>query len=305
MHAALSRDDWRLLVAIESTPDRVQHMCYQYSDAQHPLHDAAVAGSKLRFFGEEIALSDAIEASYRSMDRLVGEVRAKLRPGDTLLIGSDHGFESFRRQCHINNWLAEKGYLALRDELTMSDSRFPDYIDWKKTKAYAIGLGTIFINMQGREKDGIVPPGEVPALIEAITRDLLASTDNGVRAVRSVERMSTRHAGPFAGEMADLMVGFEEGYRVSWSTSSGDVRLEEREDGSVGLAPTFSDNRLAWSGDHVSVSGELVHGILFSSRKLKPLPEVPDLLRVAPTALQLLGVPIPASYDRPALEFER
>lgn len=305
VHAALQREDWRLLVAIESTPDRVQHICYQYSDPRHPLYDAAVADSTVRLFGEEIRLRDAIEASYRSMDRLVGEVRAKLTPQDTLLISSDHGFESFRRQCHLNNWLAEKGYLVLRDELTLADARFPDYIDWKKTKAYAIGLGTIFLNVQGREKEGSVAPADVPALLDALERDLLASEDNGVRCVRTVERMASVHSGPFAGDMADLMVGFEEGYRVSWSTSSGDIRLEEREDGSVGLAPTYTDNRLAWSGDHVSVSGELVHGILFSSRRLRPLPGVPDLLHVAPTALRLLGVPIPASYDRPPLELER
>ncbi len=305
VHAALERKDWRLLVAIESTPDRVQHMCYQYSDPRHPLHDPAVADSTLQLFGEQIRLGDAIEASYCSMDRLVGEVRARLGPEDTLLIGSDHGFESFRRQCHLNNWLAEKGYLTLREELTLADARFPDYIDWKRTKAYAIGLGTIFLNLEGREPEGIVAPADAPALIEALTRDLLASEDEGVRAVRSVERMAVHNHGPFAGEMADLMVGFEEGYRVSWSTSSGDIRLEERADGSVGPAPTYTDNRLAWSGDHVSVSGDLVHGILFSSRRLVPPAGVPDLLSIAPTALRLLGVPIPASFDRPPLEFQR
>jgi hypothetical protein len=82
------------------------------------------------------------------------------------------------------------------------------------------------------------------------------------------------------------------------------LRLETKPDGSVGPVAAFSDNLLPWSGDHVSVSGDLVRGILFTSRKLSRVPEDLDLLHVAPTVLKLLGVPIPKSYDRPALDLE-
>jgi predicted AlkP superfamily phosphohydrolase/phosphomutase len=301
--AALERQDWRLLVDVESTPDRVQHMCYQYADPQHPLYDAQAAATPIKLFGEQITYAQAIDASYRSMDRLVGEVLSRLRPDDVLLVCSDHGFQSFRRQCHLNNWLAEHGYLKLREGLTAADADyFPDFIDWSGTQAYALGLGMIFVNQVGREPQGIVAPADVPALLERISKDLLATEDEGHRAVQSVTRVAQIHSGPYLAQEAELMVGFAAGWRVSWVTTSGALKFDKE---TAKAAPTFSDNLSNWSGDHVSVSGDLVRGILFCNRKLTLPAGGADLLDVAPTALQLLGVPLPPEYDRPALSVAR
>lgn len=295
--AALERDDWKLLLDVESTPDRVQHMCFQYADPLHPLYDAQKAAQKIRFCGEEISYAQAIDASYRSMDRLVGDALAKLRTDDTLIVCSDHGFQSFRRQCHLNNWLAAHGFLALQPKLTLTQNRFPNFIDWSHTQAYALGLGMIFVNQKGREAHGIVPAAEVDALLERISKELLATEDQGHKAVRSVKRMSQIHRGPYAADEAELMVGFEAGWRVSWATTTGNLRIEE--DGTPG--PVFSDNKKNWSGDHVSVSDDLVRGIFFCNRKVELPAGGPDLLDIAPTALHELGVPVPAEYDRPPL----
>lgn len=303
--AALERQDWKLLVDVESTPDRVQHMCYQYADEQHPLYDAQLAATKIRLFGQEITYAQAIDASYRAMDALVGETLARLAPEDVLLVCSDHGFQSFRRQCHLNNWLAEHGYLALKPNLDSSQSYFPAYVDWSKTKAYAMGLGMIFVNQAGRESRGIVPPAEVPALLERITQDLLATEDGGAKAVHSVKRLAEIHSGPYASAEAELMVGFEAGWRVSWATTTGNIKLVDDPSGRVVPGPVFSDNKLNWSGDHVSVSEELVRGIFFCNRKVGLPPQGPDLLDVAPTALELLGVPVPKAYDHAGLPVSR
>ncbi len=299
--AALARDDWKLLVDVESTPDRVQHMCYQFSDPSHPLYKAENAAQRIRLFGEEITYAGAIDASYRSMDRLVGEVLGKLRPEDVLLVCSDHGFQSFRRQCHLNNWLAEHGYLALQPELAPGSRYFPRFIDWSKTKAYALGLGMIFLNRAGREAQGIVTDAEAPALLEQLSRDLLATQDEGRKAVHSVTRLSTVHQGPYLADEADLMVGFEAGWRVSWSTTTGNLSLTKE----LRPGPTFVDNLLNWSGDHVSVAEDLVRGIFFCNRKVSLPAQGVDLLDVAPTALKLLAVPVPVEYDRPALDLAR
>jgi len=303
LRSALAREDWRALMFVESTPDRVQHMMYQFADAQHPAYDATKAARTTSFFGETIPLSDSIRASYQSMDRLVGEVVEKhLHPGDTLLICSDHGFQSFRRQVHLNNWLAREGFLAVRPGATKQDVML-GFVDWSRTRAYALGLGGIYVNVAGRERDGIVAPDEVPALLAEIKSRLLAlEDDGGARAVRDVYVLSEIHAGPHLDQEADLMVGFEAGWRVSWSTTLGDIFLVDS-NGAFAPGPVFEDNRLNWSGDHVSVAAELVEGVFFSNRKV----EIPaggiDLLHIAPTALALLGVPIPAAYDHPALTF--
>jgi predicted AlkP superfamily phosphohydrolase/phosphomutase len=298
--AALERTDWKLLVDVESTPDRVQHMCYQYVDPAHPLYDAQAAAQHIRLFGEDSTYAQAIDASYRSMDRLVGETLTRLGPDDVLLVCSDHGFQSFRRQCHLNNWLAEHGYLALKPNPTAND-----FIDWSQTKAYAMGLGMIFVNKAGRESQGIVAEADVPALLERISNDLLATEDEGHKAVRSVEQLWKIHQGPYLHEEAELLVGFEAGWRVSWTTTLGYLKVRENPDHSASPAPAFSDNKSNWSGDHVSVSADLVRGILFCNRKLELPANGPDLLDVAPTALKLLAVPVPAEYDRPALSVAR
>jgi len=235
----------------------------------------------------------------------VGEVRARLRPDDVLILCADHGFQSFRRQVHLNNWLLEKGYLAVKPKLSKKSVVMPElYVDWSKTRAYSIGLGMVYVNQKGREKAGIVEPADVPALLESIARDFKEFVDpaTGASIGRTAHVTSDIHQGPFLDREADLMLGFEAGYRVSWITTSGGLDLEKDEAGAWVPAPSISDNDKNWSGDHVSVDPGLVQGLFFSSVPLA-VPETGlDLRHIAPTALALLGLEVPAVYDLPALE---
>jgi predicted AlkP superfamily phosphohydrolase/phosphomutase len=303
--AEIEKPDWRLFMTVESTPDRVQHMMYQFYDRGHPRYDAVKAQAKVRFGGQEIALADAIPAAYRQIDRLVGEVMEKdVRPGDTLIVCSDHGFRSFRRGLNLNNWLFEHGYLAVHELTSSEQGRYLEFVDWSRTRAYALGLGTIFLNLRGREPEGIVDPAEVPALLEALGRDLLATRDGEKPVVRDVYKLGEVHSGPHLDLEGDLMVGLEEGYRVGWSTTTGGMRLEALKDGSAWKpAPSIEDNTNNWSGDHVSVARDLVPGIFFCNRRVSAPAGGIDLLDIAPTALSLLGVPVPREYDRPPLRF--
>lgn len=305
LRAALAQDDWRALMFVESTPDRVQHMMYQYADPTHPAYDAEKAARRVKFFGEDIALSEAIRASYQSMDRIVGEVVDRhMRPDDVLIICADHGFQSFHRQVHLNNWLAQEGYLAVLPDATKADQRALSFVDWPKTKAYAVGLGGIYLNLKGREHDGTVAPEDAPALLQEIKRKLLAMKDGERGAVRDAYVISEIHSGPHIDMEPDLMVGFDATWRVSWGTTLGDIQLVEGpSSGTFVAGPVFEDNRLNWSGDHVSVAADLVKGVFFSNRKVDLPATGVDLLHIAPMALQLLGVPIPASYDEPGLRF--
>jgi predicted AlkP superfamily phosphohydrolase/phosphomutase len=307
LRAALSQENWRALMFVESTPDRVQHMFYQFTDPEHPAYDAAKAAQTTSFFGETIPLAEAIRASYRSMDRVVGEVVDQhMRPGDTLLVCADHGFQSFRRQFHLNNWLAREGYLALLPGTTPGSARALAYVDWDRTRAYAVGLGGIYLNLRGREGGGIVDPADAPALIAELRAKLLAAEDPDRRAksVRAVYVTSEIHSGPHLDQQPDLMLGFDAGWRVSWATTLGDIRLvESSTPGLYEPASEYEDNRLNWSGDHVSVAEDLVRGIFFSNRKVALPADGVNLLHIAPTALAVLGVPVPPEYDVPPLEF--
>jgi len=304
-HDRLAKDDWRCLMSVFSTVDRVQHMMYQYYDREHPLHKPEVAARRMQFFGEEIALSDAIPAIYRQMDRIIGDVLAKLRPEDTLLVISDHGFQSFRYQVHVNNWLIEQGYLATQP-LTKDNRSGLAFVDWSKTRAYACGLGFIYLNLEGREPNGIVRREEADALRDEIKAKLLAATDpkTGDRICSAVYLLQEIHSGDHLGLECDILPGFQPPYRVGWSTSSGGVSTKKQEDGTYLLDPIVTDNDSNWSGDHVSMDESQVRGVFLSNRKVSIPPEGVRALQIAPTALELLGVPIPTEMDLPPLSVQ-
>ena len=82
---------------------------------------------------------------------------------------SDHGFHSFRKAVNLNTWLVQEGYLAVTgarseqktlDNLFLGSGQFWENVDWSRTRAYAMGLGQIFLNVRGREGQGIVDPGD-------------------------------------------------------------------------------------------------------------------------------------------------
>ena len=288
-------------MSVFSTTDRVQHMMYQYYDEGHPLHDAEVANREMQFFGETIRMKDAVPAIYRQMDRVVGEIMSRLGSSDVLLVCSDHGFRSFRTQFHINNWLAENGYLTIKPGKTDSDGRsLGSYVDWPNTRAYALGLGFVYVNLKGRERYGSVEPSERAELMGQLRADLLAEVDEatGVRSVKEVYFPEEIHPdGAHLDREADLILGFAPNYRVSWRTSGGGLKFVKDDAGVWAPAPIYADNTSPWSGGHVSVNAQDVRGVFFANRKVELPADGPNLLHFAPTVLSLLGVPLPPELD--------
>ena len=259
-------------------PDRVSHIFWRFRDPQHPAYDARLA----KTYG------DAVERSYDTMDEIVGQAQAKLSPADVLLVASDHGFATWRRSVNYDTWLVQNGYLALKgeaqrknlDEL-FSHGTFWDSVDWSRTRAYAMGLGEIYINVAGREKDGIVHPGaEYENLRTELIQRLATLTDakSGSRAVSRVVRREEAYKRFDPNLIPDLFVLNTAGFRVSWQSSLG-----------VPTPDLFEDNTDVWSGDHCSVDPELVRGIFFSSVPLH-LKGVPSILDVEPSVLALFGI---------------
>ncbi len=304
---ALEEGDFDVLMSVFSTPDRVQHMCYQFYDPLHPMYDEAKASQKMTFFGREIELREAIPVIYEEVDRIIGWVRDEyLQPEDTLMVCADHGFQSFRHQVALNNWLEQEGYLAISEtgKQTGYGSALA-FVDWENTKAYALGLGMIFINEQGREKFGIVPKAESRALAEEIRGKLLQLTDDrsgeAVPVVEQVVLIDDVHDGPYRDREGDLMVGFKPNYRVSWGTTSGGIDFDKAGDGTYFGGPIFKPNKNNWSGGHVSVAPVHVAGIFASNKKVEVPADGVHLLHIAPTTLQLLGAPQEPAFDRSPL----
>ncbi|MFO0696783.1 MAG: alkaline phosphatase family protein [Polyangiales bacterium] len=272
---ALDRDDFRMMIWVSTSTDRVAHMFYRLIDPQHPRYDAALAAR----FG------NAIENEYRRMDETVGKVLERLRPDDTLLILSDHGFHEYRRGLHVNQWLHQNGFQEYVDGRTSGGDMLV-HVDWSRTQAYALGTGQIYLNLRGREHDGIVAPTEARAVLERIRSGLLALRDTEraeARVVSNVYFGSDVYRGRRASEAPDLQVGFAEYYRTSWETI-------------LGGAPDglFADNDRKWSGDHAASDVAETPGILVSNRALIEQPAIVDL---AATAVRYFERTPPPHYE--------
>jgi predicted AlkP superfamily phosphohydrolase/phosphomutase len=265
----LGQPDWDLLIWVSTATDRVAHMFYRLIDPQHPRYDAALAARH----------GTAIEDEYKRMDATVAEVLTKLGPDDTLLILSDHGFHGYRRGLHVNQWLRQQGLLALNKDAAGSAREFLFDVDWSKTKAYALGTGQVYLNLVGRERDGIVTDADAPQVLEQIKTGLLALRDKeraDAQVVAQVYVGREVFAGGRAADAPDLQIAFAEHYRTSWETILGGVP-----------EALFADNTKKWSGDHAASDVADTDGILISNRPLSV--ERPAIIDLAPTALSFFA----------------
>jgi predicted AlkP superfamily phosphohydrolase/phosphomutase len=205
--------------------------------------------------------------------------------GDTLLmVVSDHGFKSFARCVNLNAWLHQNGYLTLKDGKTESGDWFED-VDWSRTRAYTMGLNGLYLNVKGREREGIVDPAAAEALKDELRSKLngLADPASGKIGITGVFDCDAVYAGPYVDNAPDLIVGYGDGYRASWDSVMGKVTEK-----------IFEDNVKAWSGDHC-IDPRLVPGVLFCNRRI--VEEKPAIVDVAPTILKLFGLGLPAHFD--------
>jgi predicted AlkP superfamily phosphohydrolase/phosphomutase len=225
------------------------------------------------------------------MDATVGDVLEQLHDDDTLLVLSDHGFHNYRRGLHVNQWLRSQGLLTLKDGAKSAQHEFLIDVDWSKTKAYAVGTGQIYLNLQGREREGSVPPLEAAPVIKQIRDGLLALRDaqrGGVQVVRNVYEATQVFRGARAADAPDLQLAFCENYRTSWQTILGGVPKE-----------LFADNDKKWSGDHAASDVSETPGILVANRPIDKID--PNIVDIAPTVHAFFGKPIPAHYAGRAL----
>jgi len=278
---ALEKTRRGVVVCVFDITDRIQHMFWRYLEADHPANS-----------GKDVHRHrDAIRDLYKKMDDLVGRVLETLPEDTVLMVMSDHGFKSFKRGVNLNTWLHQNGYLAVKDRPTGREW-FQD-VDWTQTRAYALGLGGIYLNVAGREAQGTVKPGEdAQALKREIIQGLRKLYDEkwSTGAVGEVYDTREVYKGLYVEEAPDLVVGFNPGYRVSWTCATGAVTEE-----------VFEDNEKSWSGDHC-VNPPDVPGILFCNRKIDA--DKVSIMDIGPTVLDLFGVPVPDYFDGQALKVQ-
>lgn len=272
---ALEKTQQGLCACVFDTTDRVQHMFWRYLDDDHPAARDVPRDQR----------PTVIQDLYARMDELIGRVMKQIDDQTLLMVVSDHGFKSFARCVNLNAWLHQNGYLALQPGKTESGDWFDD-VDWSRTRAYTMGLNGLYLNLKGREREGIIEPGaDADALKDELRRKLdgLVDPASGRPGITGVFDCDSVYAGPYVDNAPDLIVGYGDGFRASWDSVMGKVTTQ-----------IFEDNLKAWSGDHC-IDPRLVPGVLFCNRKISD--EKPAIVDVAPTVLKLFGLALPGHLD--------
>ncbi len=261
---------------------------------------------------------------YAWLDAAVGEFREAAGEEATTLVVSDHGFGPASAEVNLAGHLVRRGFMVVREGARPSPRRVMgacaklDFlkirkrlpgrwraaarasvleklsafaaVDWSRTKAYAIGLTGIFLNIAGREAQGIVAPGNAAALKAEIKAKLTGLRDGGAVAVNEVYDLAAIYQGPYLADGPELVVGYASGWRASWDSATGRVGAE-----------VFEDNVKAWSGDHC-IASDLVPGVLFSNARIAT--ERPRIIDLAPTVLDLFGLAVPPYMEGRPLALE-
>ena len=267
-----NRFDKGVLAFVFDSGDRLQHM---YWDEKNLFN-----------VKEGLSVNKEVVDYYIKKDDLLGEVLNKIDNQTALMIFSDHGFTSFERAVSINTWLVENKFMTLTNDYNEKDEgALFKFVDWSKTKAYSAGFAGIYINLKGREGQGIVEKAEKEEVINDIIKKLEDFKDpkNNQKIITHAYKREEIYYGNYVKDAPDIVIGFEPGYRMSWQSAIGGLTQE-----------IITDNLKKWNGDHI-VDPLHVLGVLFTNFKTNN--ENPSLVDIAPTVLSLLNLDIPKEID--------
>lgn len=229
--------------------------------------------------------TDVVHDWYMRLDGFVGEVQDHIRKlgldEHRLLVMSDHGFKTYEQKVHLNHWLTGNGYMSLSRQ-----SEAPDLkdVNWEGTRAYALGLNSLYLNVAKREGRGIVAPEQIEPLLDELKGRLLAwKTDDGKQVLSQVLLKHEAFHGPYSRLGPDLVMGYAPGFRASSETGLG-------KSASTSLEP----NHDHWGADHC-IDATKVPGVLFANRDIKNMPG----LSFRDVPFLALGKHLDQSYIKP------
>ena len=195
-HLAASRK-WDFMVYMEIGVDRVHHAFWRYYDKNHPRYEWHERYSRV------------IPEFYQLLARGFERIREKIPPDAIIVVVSDHGAKAMKGAFALNQWLIERGYLALKKEPSRPGIDLePEMVDWGKTLAWAWGgyYSRVFINLKGREPQGTVEPRDYEDVVEQLRGELLSIKGPNGEAWRNIVHRPHEVYPQVNGDAPDLMV---------------------------------------------------------------------------------------------------
>lgn len=252
--------------------DRMPHLFYRYFDKNH------------RRYTPHPKYESALKNHYKFCDESIGEILNLVDDDTAMIVTSDHSVQRLDGRINLNEWLIKEGYMKLRKRPESPTSLMQVDIDWSQTKAWATGFtGQLYLNVKGRESQGIVDSQDYERLLGELAEKLKAITDEkGESLDTKVYRRKDIHSGEYAKFGPDLFVYFDNCYwniseLIGYDSIYSYDTPKGPDDGGHGPFGFF-----AMAGKGVPKRGKVSDA---------------DLLDIAPTVLHLFGVTIPQDME--------
>jgi predicted AlkP superfamily phosphohydrolase/phosphomutase len=263
---------WDFMMHVDMGVDRIHHGFWKYFDERHPKHEP---GNKYE---------NAIRDYYIHVDRLIGE-RLELLDDDTaVLVVSDHGAKPMMGGIAFNEWLKQEGYLALEYDPEGIVPLEKCEVNWDKTLAWGSGgyYARLFLNVKGREPNGIIDPADYEKMRDELRERIAAITDPEGNNIGSVAYKPEEIYTEVNNIAPDLIVYFG---NLSW-----------RSVGSLGLnrIHTFENDTGPDDANHAQ---EGLYILYHPQARGHGRGAKRHLMDVAPTVLDLMGVPMPGDMQ--------
>jgi len=246
--------------------------------------------SKNRQYSPDPHYKRALHEYYVYIDKNIGKLGESLCGEAVLFIHSGYGVQKLDGRINLNEWLIKEGYLTLLEYPKKLTSFRHVKVDWSKTKCWSTGYtGKLYLNMQGRECQGIVDPKDYDRLLDELTAKIQdIPNEDGKHLNTQVWKRREICSGPYEKYGPDLWVHLDKG-RLGTSELLGHSR------GKI------------YSFDSTKDSDDAAHALYGYFVLTGPgIPAVGEfkgvsLLNVAPTVLDVLGIPIPKNMERPSI----
>jgi predicted AlkP superfamily phosphohydrolase/phosphomutase len=304
----LDRHDWDFFMVVFSILDRTQHDFWEDMDPEHHRHDSKSAHKTF------------IHEMYERADAAVGRLLERIPAGTPIIICSDHGFCASQYEIRVNEWLREQGWLSYNESLSWkAKKRFAqlkarvesrvavappagwdnaldkkaarsravfEEIDWSRTRAFFGQDRGIWINLRGREADGIVEPQDYEKLCEELRVALkgLRSPIDGGPVFEQVLTRDETFNGRYSNLLPDLIV---------ITRDPRFVPLEGRSTGGVFVKSTTTSGAHSPYGIFIACGDGIRQGVKIENANLRD---------IAPTALYAMDEPLTEDMDGRALQ---
>jgi predicted AlkP superfamily phosphohydrolase/phosphomutase len=247
------QESWDLFIGVITATDRLHHFFWNDMEEKNDY------GIKFIEY-------------YRLIDEILGQITGKIDDNTTLIIISDHGFCNLKKEVHVNYWLKENGFLRFKSEGPKSIGDICE-----DSRAYCMDPGRIYVNLRGREPNGVIAPGAEyedirDSLIEGFLN--LKDPESQEKMILAVHKKEDIYKGQYLRKGPDLVLESRRGYDLKGAVNKNSLTGK----GIFNGMHTYDDamfyiNKDGLNGDNISI------------------------MDVAPTVLSLLEIKPPDDMD--------